>query len=110
MPSFSIGREAQYSARVSAEDYDWVTQWLWSFKRSDPRKLYAVYPRRTAQINGVKTTLLLAHVILIHRMGLVRPGPEYDADHDDGDTLNNERENLSWLHRSINRNRPSWRR
>ena len=35
-------------------------------------------------------------VIIIERMGLPRPSVHHTVDHDDGKSLNNQRENLFW--------------
>jgi hypothetical protein len=94
---------------ISDEDYAWLVQWRWQYKVSARKYLRTsgigrgVYAKRTAQINGRKTTLLLSHVILTVRMGLERPGDDFDADHLDGNSLNDQRSNLQWLHRSPNR-------
>jgi hypothetical protein len=78
-----------YEARVDSIDYEWAMQWKWSaFIR--PHGVYAVRQRRRDEEPGPPT-------IYMHREILARKLGQYDfpcVDHEDGDGLNNSRQNL----------------
>ncbi|MGA7807136.1 HNH endonuclease [Bradyrhizobium sp.] len=86
---------------VSAEDYAWATQWRWKW-RWDKRKKKR-YAQRNTTINGVRVTLFL-HKEILARTGKIRPSLFHTiGDHGDGDSLNNQRDNLAWVTPSQNR-------
>lgn len=106
MRKIILGRNQRYSTFVSDEDYAWLVQWRWQYKLSAGRHGRKVYAKRTTTVQGRKVTLLMSHVILEQRMGQPRPGPEYDADHINDDSLLNTRGNLQWELKGINQTRP----
>lgn len=72
-------------AIVDAADYEWLNQWKWcAWKVKTHHTYYAI---RTQRINGKNTT------IRMHRLILDAKGGE-QADHIDGNGLNNSRDNL----------------
>lgn len=105
MRTLILGANQRFFTKVSDQDYEWLIQWRWQYKQSCRRWKSGVYAKRTTTVEGRKVTLLLSHVILIERLGQPRPGDDFDADHIDGDSLNNQRENLRWMHRKANRAR-----
>ena len=91
-----IGRTVQYATTVSAQDYDYLMQWRWTFAVSHPRGAL-VYARRSMRNGaGRNVTVLMHRVILTECMGVARP-PAHFTDHRDGYSLNNTRENLCWV-------------
>jgi hypothetical protein len=85
-----IGRHGTgHTTQVSPEDYDYLRQWRWP-ATPDCGKLRV---RRGARINGRIQHFHMARVVLERKLGRpIRDG--YQADHINGDTLNNQRENL----------------
>ena len=90
---------------VSAEDYDWLMQWKWSWRHnSTGKKLYAT---RNTRIHGQQVAFYM-HVEIMKR---VRPRPSsisYMVDHIDRDSRNNVRENLRWASPKLNAQNRSW--
>jgi hypothetical protein len=91
-----LGAREQHETIVSEEDFEFLTQWRWSFKISSWKYGHNAYARRHRRINGVRYTILLHDVILIERMGLPRPSELHTADHKNRDSLDNTRGNLEW--------------
>lgn len=97
-----LGRAGQHEAVVDAEDYAWLTQWRWNFKRSSWQYGDKVYARRSGPRDpdtGHPTTILM-HVAILERVGKPCPGEGYTVDHADRDSLNNTRDNLGWATKS----------
>lgn len=98
-----VGRRTQYSVKVSPCDYDFLMQWKWTFAVSHPRHGGLVYARRSIREGMRNVTVLMHRVIIVERMGLERPSDNHFTDHDNGDSLDNRRENdigrqqLQWL-------------
>lgn len=92
MRTIILGSRNQYETFVSDEDYDFLIKWKWNYLRSRWAQGGKIYARRTG--TG-PTTILLHHVILIDRMGLIKP-VGHTGDHIDRNTLNNQRSNLRW--------------
>lgn len=90
-----LGR-SEYFAIVDAEDYAFLTQWMWTFKRSAWAFNALIYARRHQRIEGVRTTILMHTLILTERMKLMRPSDEHTPDHINRDSLNNRQSNLRW--------------
>ena len=87
-----LGPKAEFSAIVSDEDYAYLTQWLWTYKRSRGGNIYA---RRHRRIDGRRETVLM-HNVVLERMGAVRPSRKHTGDHGNRDSLDNTRDNLAW--------------
>src|SRR5437879_8464411 len=98
-----VGARTQYIVKVSWEDYDFLLQWPWTFAVSHPRHGGLVYARRSVREGDRNVTVLMHRVIITERMGLKRPSEKHFVDHDNGDSLDNRRENdagrqqLRWL-------------
>jgi hypothetical protein len=88
-----LGRSGAYVAIVDADDYAYLTQWLWSYKISRGGKVYA---RRHRRVNGVRETVLMHNVILLERKREPRPSDKHTGDHRSRDSLDNRRTNLRW--------------
>lgn len=97
MPLIVIGARAQYETRVSFEDYAYLLGFKWTFARSH-KGGELIYARRSVwcPARRCNVTVLMHHVVM-ERAELLRPTPEHTADHENGDSLDNERENLRWL-------------
>lgn len=91
----TIGRSRQYIVAVSDEDYEFLSAWLWTFAVSH-KGGSLIYARRSVRQGGANVTILM-HRVVIERMGLVQPTPRHTVEHGDGNGLNNQRDNLSWL-------------
>ena len=76
-----------FVAKVDDEDFEWLNQWRWTaFERTD-HHIYAVrsaYDKET----GKSTT------IRMHRLIMGVTDPKVFIDHEDTDTLNNQKYNL----------------
>lgn len=97
MPTIILGAKGQYETEVSEEDYEFLVQWRWNFKKNSERRGGAVYARRTLAGGAV---IYMASFILEVRMGLLRPSPKHEGDHRDRKSLNNQRYNLKWSTKS----------
>jgi hypothetical protein len=95
MRTITCGRSRQFQTRVSDEDYAHLMQWLWTYAVSH-KGGELIYIRRSIKVAGASVTILMQRVV-IERMGLVQPTPRHTVHHIDGDALNNQRENLTWL-------------
>jgi hypothetical protein len=99
--TITIGARTQYVVKVSREDYDFLMQWRWTYAVSHP-KGGLVYARRSIYSAGGNVTILM-HRVIVDRMGLERPSEKHFVDHENGDSLDNRRENdqglvqLQWL-------------
>lgn len=94
-------RDDTIFAVVSPEDYNWLLQWRWGWvwdKRG--KKRYATRPTR---IQG-KPVRIYMHKAILSRSGQVPPDLFHTmGDHQDGDSLNNQRPNLRWATAKMNR-------
>jgi hypothetical protein len=102
MRTIYLGRDSQYECKVSDEDYDYLIQWCWSFKRSSKKYGYSIYARRGGSVGNHRSGDYRHKTIQMHWVVMARKGepspptPEHTVDHKDGDTLNNQRDNLCW--------------
>lgn len=86
---------------VSPEDYHWAIsyRWMWRWDRTK-RKKYAV---RNTWRDGRRVTLYM-HKEILDRAGEKQPSEAHTiGDHGNGQSLCNERWNLSWATLSMNR-------
>jgi hypothetical protein len=90
----TIGARAQYETQVSPEDYDFLLSFKWTFARSH-KFGELIYARRSVREGSYNRTILM-HRVVLERMGIERPTKRHTADHWDGDSLNNRRDNLRW--------------
>jgi hypothetical protein len=96
-----LDRHGEVFALVSAKTYEWVTQWRWSW-RWDRTKAKR-YATRTSWCDGRRVTVYMHKAILNHS-GKPQPSEAHMiGDHRDGDSLNNQDENLEWATVSMNR-------
>lgn len=94
MPLIVIGARSQYETQVSEEDYQFLLGFKWTFARSH-KGGELIYARRSVREGSYNRTILMHHVVM-ERAGLVRPSDKHTADHWDGNSLNNRRDNLRW--------------
>jgi hypothetical protein len=98
-----VGARTQYVVKVSFEDLDFLMQWPWTYAVSHPRHGGLVYARRSVWDGDRNVTVLMHRVIITERMGLARPSDRHFVDHENGDSLDNQRQNdrglqqLRWL-------------
>jgi len=76
-----------FSAMVDDSDFEWLTQWRWSY--------IGGYARRTVKENGAQRPIRMHRFILNAPKGM-------RIDHVDGDSLNNTRSNLRYASHSQN--------
>lgn len=86
---------------VLPEDYAWVTQWRWSWKWDRTKtKRYAF---RTSWVEGRRVSIYLHKAVLNH-CGKKQPTEAHTiGDHQNGESLDNQRGNLEWATVSQNR-------
>lgn len=95
-----IGKRGQYQVTVDARDYEFLTQWKWSYVRAAWRYGANIYARRHRRVNGRRETVLMHVLILTERKGNPRPTPAHTCHHLNLSTLNNTRRNLEWATQS----------
>lgn len=83
---------------VDPIDFEWAKQWKWhATENSTGLKFYAT--RMTRERGTRKNIKVYMHIAILKRCGQakIRPSKEHTiGDHDDGQSLNNRRENLFW--------------
>ena len=77
-------------AQVDDEDYEWLSQWKWTYKKS----LHTGYAYRHGPRPEIKT-------IRMHRF-ILQASENIEVDHIDRNGLNNQRDNLRLCSRSEN--------
>lgn len=88
-----LGKNNQYETKVSDRDYAYLMRWRWNFKMSDGKNGKRIYARRGG---GRGRPTILMHTVILERKGESRPSAKHTADHGNRDSLDNQRENLSW--------------
>jgi len=89
---------------VDHEDYDFLIRWTWGFTWDRTRtKKYATRMTRRRK-EGNKQIKVYMHKVILERSGKKQPTENHHmGDHEDGDSLNNRRANLSYATPSMNR-------
>lgn len=89
---------------VSPEDYAWAKQWKWHITwNSRKKKMYATRNTRVVGDRDRQVKIYL-HKEILERAGKKPPTSKHTiGDHQDGDSLNDQRDNLEWATPSINR-------
>lgn len=87
-------------ALVSPEDYAWASQWRWKWTWDRTKtKRYAI---RCVRRDGRHVTIYM-HKEICERKGPSPSEQHHIGDHQDGESLNNQRPNLEWATKSQNR-------
>lgn len=97
-----LGRDCRHETWVSDCDYDWVIQWCWNWKQSSKKWKGAIYARRTQWLSHDSYTTLQLSYAILERAGKPRPSSRHQASHENGNSLDNTRENLEWRTRKQN--------
>lgn len=88
-------------ALVSEADYQWAIQWRWSWRWD--RTKQKRYATRTGYRDGRDVTLYL-HKEILNRSDKKQPTEAHTiGDHQNGESLDCQIENLEWATRSMNR-------
>ena len=95
-----LGRNGQYEAIVDQEDYAFLTQWRWGYKKSQWKHGANIYARRNTSVDGKRVTIYMHLEILEKRKKTRRPTELHTGDHKNKKTLDNTRENLRWASKS----------
>lgn len=90
-------------ARVDREDYWYFCQWRWAVKYDKHGKKPYLYRKIFTKNTASNRTSLFLHVAVQVRTGIPQPLHHSMVDHEDGDSLNCRRYNLSWATPSMNR-------
>lgn len=95
--------ETKYCA-VDLEDYQWAKQWKWhATANSTGLKFYAT--RMTRERGTRKQVKIYMHKEILKRTKKRKISKHHSiGDHEDGDSLNNRRSNLSWATLKMNNN------
>lgn len=97
-------------AIVDAEDYWWACKWRWKDHPSNSKdgRVPKHYACRTTNeggmvVNGGSIIRIYLHKAILQRKQPIPPSPLHTiGDHEDGDSLNCRRYNLSWATPSMN--------
>lgn len=94
--------EAGIYATVSFEDYAWALTWNWQITWDrHKRKAYAT---RSTKTHGGRRVKYYLHKEVLKRSMKLPPSPKHSmGDHQDGNSLHCERDNLEWATPSQNR-------
>jgi len=97
-----LGERNQYETLVSDEDYDFLIQWKWNFKKSDRKFGQLIYARRGGgrEFDGELRPTILMHNVIMERQGIIRPSELHTVDHINVNSLDNQRHNLRWATKS----------
>lgn len=96
-----LGAQGQYETIVDADDYAFLTQWRWQYKRSRGGNVYAKRGTRLRS-EGRQITILM-HAVVCELEHGPRPTPQHTPHHKNYDPLDNRRENLCWATKSEQR-------
>ena len=80
---------------IDEEDWDYVTRWRWTFKRSRASYGRSLYACRNTTMDGIRVKIML-HNVILERSGKKRPSPLHTGHHKNRKSLDNTRENLEW--------------
>lgn len=75
-------------AKVDPADFDWLSQWKWQARWSPFTKSF--YAERGTSVKGKFVSIKMSRLIM-------NAPPEKQVDHEDHDTVNNQRRNLRIL-------------
>lgn len=96
-----LDKACEIFALVSPQRYAWVSQWRWGW-RWDRTKTKR-YATRTSWSGGRRVTVYM-HKAILAETGKIQPTELHTiGDHQDGESLNNQDDNLEWATVSQNR-------
>lgn len=95
-----LNADCSIFALVSEADYQWAIQWRWGWRWD--RTKQKRYATRTSWRDGRRVTVYL-HKALLSRWSDPPSEAHHIGDHQNGESLDNQRENLAWATASQNR-------
>jgi len=96
MPEIILSeRYTEFVALVDDEDYGYLIQWRWTFKRSKRTHNGHIYACRNTWSGGKRIKIMM-HNVILERKGEPRPSPEHTGHHKNTKPLDNRRSNLEW--------------
>lgn len=96
-----LDKDCEIFCLVSPQDYGFITQWRWKWTWDRTKtKRYAI---RTTRQDGRHVTFYM-HKEILNNAGKKQASEAHTiGDHQDGESLNNQRHNLEWATVSMNR-------
>lgn len=90
-------------AIVDDEDYDWLSQWSWYYRRDNTgRKDGKKYDRAVRSVRIGSSKMNHSYELYMHRE-IMKAGPDQKVDHVNGDGLDMRRSNLRFYEKGQNR-------
>lgn len=97
MREIRLSDKHPFIAIVSDEDYAYLIQWRWTFKRSTRKHNNSIYAcRNTTNGSRENRIKIMMHNVVLERAGKKRPTYRHTAHHINSKSLDNRRENLEW--------------